>query len=98
MNTKGFFVGVLVLFSTTVFATDEKTSAEFTKLDASGDGSISVMEAQGHIDLLRKWVDVDKNADGALDISEFSAFESQEAYVPNEDDDRPDLGAAPTPE
>lgn len=49
----------------------------FQQLDADGDGYISAREASGKQTLADQWRNVDRNDDGRLDQSEFSAFETQ---------------------
>ena len=51
--------------------------ATFEALDADGDGYISSKEAAMRKDLEERWVIIDKNADNQLDMTEFSAFESE---------------------
>jgi hypothetical protein len=63
----------------------EDSPATFEALDADGDGYISNKEAAAREDLEERWIIIDKNSDNQLDITEFSAFESEE----------PGIGAAP---
>lgn len=65
----------LLVFSP-VFAESESSDA-FKQLDVNGDGYISTEEAAGNSELLNQWANVDKNSDGQIEMSEFSAFEEQ---------------------
>lgn len=47
----------------------------FDKLDANHDGYISQTEARAHERLRERWSVADKDKDGKLEASEFSAFE-----------------------
>ena len=102
MNAKAFLYCSLILFSSVVFSGETNQAQDFNMLDASGNGYITVNEAQGNIELLRSWGDVDKNTDGFVDFIEFSAFEVPQSieisatFQPIVDEDNPDLGAAPT--
>jgi len=62
------------------------SSDTFKQLDVNGDGYISTDEAAGHSKLLRQWANVDKNADGQIEMSEFSAFESSSGSEDTSDD------------
>ena len=64
------------------------------QLDMDHDGYITLIEATGHTQLLRKWTEVDKDTDGRLEKTEFSAFEIQPKFVPDPED--VEIGAAPT--
>ena len=58
---------------------EELPGAEvFKALDTDGDGYISIIEATGHNDLLRNWVNIDTDANGMVEIGEFSAFEAEQ--------------------
>lgn len=57
---------------------------QFTALDGNGDGRISKKEAKKDRTLSREWRYTDKNGDGALDASEFSAYESRKAEAGKE--------------
>jgi len=47
--------------------------------------------------LLRQWTEVDKDTDGRLEMTEFSAFETEpERFVPAINPDEAHIGAAPT--
>ncbi len=59
-------------------ANSEKTAAtgDFSELDKNNDGYISKEEATGRVK--DHWATADKNADGKIDESEFSALETSE--------------------
>jgi Ca2+-binding EF-hand superfamily protein len=50
-------------------------SEQFTKLDANGDGAISMEEAAVDNKLTEAWSAIDANQDGKVESAEFSAFE-----------------------
>lgn len=56
---------------------DIAAGSDFTSLDKDGDGYISKEEASA--DVQDRWETADRNADGKLDQSEFSALETQDA-------------------
>ncbi|WP_455203202.1 EF-hand domain-containing protein [Kaarinaea lacus] len=98
MNATTISLAVAVLYSMALYAgTDENMS--FSTLDSNNDGYISITEAEGQLGMLRKWVDIDKDVDGQLGVSEFSAFEQSElpakTYVPPVNPDDVDFGAEP---
>jgi Ca2+-binding EF-hand superfamily protein len=104
MRAINFLAGlILVLITIPSSAEDASQATQFSNLDKDNDGYVSINEADGHLDMLRHWVDIDKDTNGKLEFSEFSAFEtmdeqnSQKAktYVPPENNDDYDLGAAP---
>ncbi|HEB94832.1 MAG TPA: hypothetical protein ENI96_00175 [Sedimenticola thiotaurini] len=53
-------------------------SEQFTRLDANGDGMISMDEAAVDSELTKAWSAIDANQDGQIERAEFSAFEEQE--------------------
>jgi EF hand len=71
------------------------TSASFEQLDANKDGQVSADEAGNNIELIRMWSSVDTDKNGAIDRTEFSAFESLRAEpeesgeAPSEDSSGP---------
>ena len=67
----------------------------FEELDANSDGYISKDEAMAQKSIERNWAKADKDKNGRLDISEFSAFEAAGKYEPPEDREIPEPGAAP---
>jgi len=70
------FGAIAVVFNISAEQMDTTTSAN---LDKDGDGYISIVEATGHNEILRNWTRLDHDSDGKIEVSEFSAFESQEA-------------------
>lgn len=70
----------------------------FENIDGNADGFISKNEAQVREDLSKEWKNIDKDGDGQLDISEFSAFEGQGDLTPPQDPDMGEPGAAPYPD
>lgn len=69
--------GALALTGTGAFAID--TEQGFRDLDKNADGYVSIEETRDEDALSRYWYKFDDDNDGALDTSEFSAFE--EAHV-----------------
>lgn len=52
-------------------------TGQFTKLDANGDGMISMDEAAVDSKLTESWSAVDANRDGQIERTEFSVFEER---------------------
>ena len=67
----------------------------FNALDKNSDGVITKEEAAGVEKLVKDWGSIDKDKSGSIEVSEFAALESAEAYSPVEAEDEP-IGAAPT--
>lgn len=89
-SIKGLVLGLGVI--TVLSAEEVKT---FEELDADSDGYISKNEAKAQKSIEQNWAKADKDMNGRLDISEFSAFESIGRYVPPTDREEPEPGAAP---
>jgi len=87
-----------VLFAGAVLLSGTVASADFPMTfeagDTDGDGYISNKEASAREDLTKRWQAIDKNTDNKLDITEFSAFESEGRFTPPEESEEPGLGAA----
>lgn len=94
MIAKYILAGAAVAFSFGVYAGETESQQMFNKLDTNKDGTISMQEATGQKELLSDWAKVDKNQDGKLEYSEFSAFEPAQEFVPPEDSEE-SIGAAP---
>ena len=85
-----------LVFPIVLFAgADNDRKSEFKAMDRNQDGYVTIIEAEGKLDLLRQWADVDGNSDGKLEMSEFSAFEIAPAYVQDDPEDEATIGAAP---
>jgi hypothetical protein len=98
MKITSFMMVAAVMFPLTVAAGDKSTTQDsFNKLDQNKDGYISQQEAKENKNLIEQWESVDADADGQLEMSEFSAFESGKApgFTPPDDPDAPGLGATP---
>ncbi len=67
----------------------------FESLDKDSNGYINRSEADARPDLSENWSRIDQNTDDQLDISEFSAFESEGRFTPPEETEEPGIGAAP---
>jgi hypothetical protein len=65
-----------LLFFTAAGITGLASSATFEQLDANKDGKVSAVEAGKDIEVTEMWSTVDTDKDGAIDRTEFSAFES----------------------
>jgi len=71
---------MMVLFAS-AFLTGAAVAGEkmgYSELDVDGDGAITAEEAKGSMELTESWEKIDANADGVVDESEFSAFETME--------------------
>ena len=86
---------VAVMLPLGLLADETQRPVTFQQLDMDNDGYVSIIEATGHTNLLRKWSDVDTDTDGRLEATEFSAFEIEPTYVPPVDPDEAEIGAAP---
>jgi hypothetical protein len=88
------------MFPLGVSAGDKSTTKDsFSKLDKDKNGYISQQEAKSNKDLIEQWDTADADSDGQLEMSEFSAFEEGRAATftpPDDPEDAPGLGAAPT--
>jgi len=104
MKAINFFAGLgALLIVLPTYAEDATQAAQFSHLDKDNDGYVSIPEAEGHLDMLRNWVDIDKDTNGKLEFSEFSAFETKseqssekaKTFVPPENEGDYGVGAAP---
>ena len=98
MNSLRLFICTLAMAATSwVAAETTGDNNSFASLDKDHDGYITLSEAQNDPELLKLWMILDTDADGKIEIVEFSAFESEDApasfYVPPDDEGAP--GAAP---
>lgn len=84
---------VAVMLPLGLSADETQRPVTFEQLDMNRDGYVSIIEATGHTELLRKWSNIDKDTDGKLEMIEFSAFEVEPTFVPDPDDE--EIGAAP---
>jgi len=73
-----------------------ETKVTFDQFDEDGDGYITKSEAADSSNMTKNWKQADKDSDNKLDVSEFSAFEGKERFVPADDMEEPEPGAAPT--
>ncbi|WP_455209231.1 hypothetical protein [Kaarinaea lacus] len=78
-----------------VVASDANGDKVFKALDKNSDGAISKEEAAKNEKLVADWAIIDTDGSGAIEMTEFSALESVEAYTPVETEEEP-IGAAPT--
>lgn len=79
MKAINLIIGLgLLLLCLPAFSGDNPEQEKFNRLDTNKDGYVSLEEATGNHDMLSKWTDIDKNSDGQLEYSEFSAFETME--------------------
>ena len=87
-------VGAMTL-SFAALAGETGNEKAFKDLDKNSDGVISKEEAAGVEKLVVDFTVIDINNNGTIEVSEFAALESVEAYTPVETDEEP-IGAAPT--
>ena len=98
MKIKNIMIVAAIMFPLSVAAGDSSTTKDsFNKLDKDKDGYISKQEAQSNKKLTEQWEMVDADANGQLEMSEFSAFETGKAasFTPPDDPNDPGMGAAP---
>ena len=85
-----------IVLSTGLSAEEIPGAATFQELDQDNDGYISIVEATGQNEILRQWTEVDKDTDGRLEMTEFSAFETEPVgFEPEVKPDEAHIGAAP---
>ncbi|AKH19194.1 hypothetical protein [Sedimenticola thiotaurini] len=65
------------LLSAATYAGNMDT-AQFGTLDQNQDGQLTAEEAAKDVSLSENWTTIDKDANGAIDQAEFSAFESMQ--------------------
>ena len=89
---------IIALLAVSIFATGAVTAGtagtsdkQFKEMDQNGDGKISKEEANES--LQQQWSAADANSDGAVDKSEFSAFESVKGSEPAQGADQPAPGS-----
>ena len=70
------FAGLFATGSALASGMEHSQKKDFQALDTNGDGVISQQEADANPELASNWQQADKNADGQVDMSEFSAFET----------------------
>jgi len=87
-------VGAMTV-SFAALAGDMSNEKVFNALDKNGDGIITKEEAASVEKLVKDWGAIDTDKSGNIEVSEFAALESAEAYSPVEAEDEP-IGAAPT--
>ena len=88
-------IAIVTLFTASSFLIAAEVPKTFDELDTDHDGYISKSEAQNTKDLSKDWAKADKDKNDKLDVSEFSAFESKGRFVPPEESEEPEIGAAP---
>ena len=71
---------IMGLSAGVVVAAEDKEAApsyekKFTWYDKDNNGAISQQEASVRTDFVEQWKKLDSNADGNVDLGEFSAFE-----------------------
>ena len=95
MKTMHSLATVAILLPLGLSAGETERPASFHQLDMDRDGYVTIIEATGHTQLLKKWSDIDTDTDGRLEAVEFSAFEVEPSFVPPDDPEDVELGAEP---
>jgi hypothetical protein len=75
MKTRHNVLATLLFFAA-VGGSGLAASATFEQHDANKDGKVSAVEAGKDIEVTKMWSTVDTDKDGAINRTEFSAFES----------------------
>ncbi|MCI0506693.1 MAG: hypothetical protein L0Z73_11355 [Gammaproteobacteria bacterium] len=97
MKATCLLVSAAVVLSPGLSAEEMQSQPSFQQLDSDKDGYVTIIEATGQNQLLRQWTEVDKDTDGRLEMTEFSAFETEPGtFVPVENPETPEIGAGPT--
>jgi hypothetical protein len=94
--TKTTLLSSLISLSCFAFAAEMSSDNEkwFKDLDLDKNNVLTIDEAERNTLVFQKFDKIDKNHDGKLEASEFSAFEVPDHYEPPVLDD-PGVGAAP---
>ncbi|WP_455220509.1 hypothetical protein [Kaarinaea lacus] len=95
MKIRHVILASALLVPFAVFAGDTSNDKVFKDLDKNNDGVISKEEAAKAEKLAADFDKIDTDGNGQIEMTEFSALESAEAYTPMETDEEP-IGAAPT--
>ena len=96
MKATSLLASGAVVLSVGLSAEEIPGAAMFQELDQNHDGYVSINEATGQTELLKQWTEVDTNSDGQLEMTEFSAFETEPEYFqPPVNPDEPNIGSAP---
>ena len=77
----GFLVVTAMPWVTVSYAAgpeQAKPDASFQVLDQNKDGKLTAVEVKSNVELSRRWTEVDKDDNGAIDQAEFSAFEAMQ--------------------
>ena len=92
LNT-GSIIFISILYSSaTAIAADRPVI--FEDLDTNADGCISKQEAKVRPDLVKHFVEIDKDKSGTLCVDEYTAYENKGKLAPDEVE-VPEVGAAP---
>ncbi|WP_428625442.1 hypothetical protein [Sedimenticola sp.] len=70
--------GLSVMMSSAALLAADMNAVQFDALDQNQDGQLTASEASRDAKLSENWTEVDKDANGAIDRAEFSAFESMQ--------------------
>lgn len=85
---------VFVFLANLAFVNVYAANQVFDDIDTDKDGYISKSEAEANKSIQSNWDKVDRDMNGKVDISEFSAFEGEGMFQPPELEE-PEPGAAP---
>lgn len=91
-NTNSFIFISILFAAATVYAADRPVI--FEDLDTNADGCISKQEANVRPDLVKNFVEIDKDKSGTLCVDEYTAYENKGKLAPDEVE-IPEVGAAP---
>lgn len=91
-NTSSFIFISILYTAASAYAAD--LPVIFEDLDTNADGCISKQEAKARQDLVKNFVEIDKDKSGTLCVDEYTAYENKGKLAPDEVE-VPEVGAAP---
>lgn len=91
--------GLIILFASLFICANSFSGTSipitFEELDTDANNFISKDEGKVRTDITKNWKSIDKDDNGKLDVTEYSAYEGKDRFSPPEESSVSELGAAP---